>query len=97
MRHSLSESNKKPYKIIAVDDESGVLDSLKVFECSEIAFAHAKSLSSADYVIYNISLGRLVKREQLMEDDLLKAIKELASNCRFNNRTSIRKKGTIAN
>ena len=31
MRHSMSESNKKPYKIIAVDDESGILDSLSVF------------------------------------------------------------------
>ena len=31
MRHSMSESNKKPYKIIAVDDESGILDSLRVF------------------------------------------------------------------
>ena len=31
MRHSLSESNKKPYKIIAVDDESCILDSLCVF------------------------------------------------------------------
>ena len=31
MRHSIAESNKKPYKIIAVDDESGILDSLSVF------------------------------------------------------------------
>ena len=31
MRHSVLENNKKPYKIIAVDDESGILDSLSVF------------------------------------------------------------------
>ena len=31
MRHSALESNEKPYKIIAVDDESGILDSLGVF------------------------------------------------------------------
>ena len=88
--NNLRDSFRKPVEIdenqLVIDTQHGIfnidlnlyedLDSLKVFECSEIAFAHAKSLSSADYVIYNISLGRLVKREQLMEDDLLKAIKE---------------------
>lgn len=81
---------KKPLEIdenqLIIDTQYGVfnieldlyedMDSLKVFECGEIAFNHARSLSSADYTVYNISLGRLVKRDQLMEEDLLKAIKE---------------------
>lgn len=31
MRHSKQEIEKQPYKIIAVDDESGIIDSLSVF------------------------------------------------------------------
>ena len=31
MRHSEQNIEKKPYKIIAVDDESGIIDSLSVF------------------------------------------------------------------
>ena len=31
MRHSEQIIEKKPYKIIAVDDESGIIDSLSVF------------------------------------------------------------------
>lgn len=31
MRHSMQNAEKQPYKIIAVDDESGIIDSLSVF------------------------------------------------------------------
>lgn len=31
MRHSEQNIEKQPYKIIAVDDESGIIDSLSVF------------------------------------------------------------------
>lgn len=50
------------------------LDEDDIYEYTEIAYNHANGLSSVDYMVYNISLGRLVKKEQLMEEDLKKAI-----------------------
>lgn len=55
-------------------DQYDKLDNNMVYEYAEIAFQRAKGLNVSDYIIYNISLGKLVKREQLMEEDLRKAI-----------------------
>ncbi len=85
---SALEQFKKPIEIdenqLTIKSQFGIfnveldkyenLTSALIFENAEIALAHANSLKSVNYVVYNLSLGRLIKREQLMEEDLKKAI-----------------------
>lgn len=88
--NNLKNTLKKPIEIDANDliirCHSGIfniemekydgLDNNSICEYAEIAFEKAKGLNVSDYIIYDISLGKLIKKEQLMEEDLRKAIKK---------------------
>lgn len=45
-----------------------------IYENASIAHQRAKGLNVNDYMIYNIGLGKLIRREQVMEEDLRHAI-----------------------
>lgn len=50
------------------------LTSEMILENASIAHQRAKGLNVNDYMVYNIGLGKLIKREQIMEEDLKLAI-----------------------
>lgn len=50
------------------------ITSALAIEYANVAYKRVKGLNVNDYMIYNIGLGKLIKREQLMEEDLKKAI-----------------------
>ena len=82
--NNLKNTLKKPIEIDAnaliIRCHSGIfniemekydgLDNNSICEYAEIAFEKAKGLNVSDYIIYDISLGKLIKKEQLMEEDM---------------------------
>ena len=50
------------------------LDVNLIYEYAEISLNHSKALTSINYMVYNISLGRTVVRDNIMEADLKVAV-----------------------
>lgn len=85
---NLNDILKKPINIddnkLVLSTQAGVfnielqehpdLDVNLIYEYAEISLNHSKALTSINYMVYNISLGRTVVRDNIMEADLKVAV-----------------------